>query len=558
MKVHAGDYDVVVVGSGAGGAAAAWALAMRGVRVLVLEAGPRFDPVRDYRLHLPDWERHGFPEPGQAARHTFGPMQALDPRHEDLRTWNRVRGRFHASKRRRVFAYHHVRGVGGSTLHFQADAHRLHPEAMQMRTRFGVAADWPLDYAELEPYYEQAEAIVGVAGPGLDSLRPRRNPHPLPPHPPSHASRRILAAGEALGMRWEANAKAILSQPHDGRPGCNYCANCARGCPRRDKGSVDVTFLRRAEASGRCTVLPEALVLRIEAGVGDRVRAVVFRHRGRTISLAVRVLVLACGAVETPRLLLLSAGGHAPEGIANETGQVGRHFMETLLWVSSGLHPEPLGSYRGVPSDVISWSSNAPNAIPGVIGGCRFHSNTPDAGFVGPIAYATRVVPGWGDAHKRAMRQAFGHVLSVGAIGESLPDARAFVDLDPEVRDGSGAPVARINTYQSAGELDRLAFMAGRCRAILQAAGIRELVEEYGSYDYFSATHVFGTCRMGTRADDSVVDAAGRAHRWRNLYVSDASVFPSSGGGESPALTIEALAIRSADRIHAALARGEA
>jgi len=553
------EYDVVVVGSGAGGGAAAWALSESGVKVLVLEAGPRFDPVGDYRLHLPDWELGHFPDERvkHKARHTFGPMQTLESRPDALRSWNRIDGPTNPGALRRPWKYHNVRGVGGSTLHFQGDAHRLHPQAMRMRTRFDVAADWPIDYAELEPFYEIAERVVGVAGPGRDSLRVRRSDHPLPPHMPGPAGRKIMSTGAALGMQWEPNSQAILSRPYDGRPGCNYCANCLRGCPRNDKGSVDVTFLRKAKASGRCTVVPDAQVLRIEAGPDRRVRSVVFSRNGRRESVRTRVLVLACGAVETPRLLLLSEGAHAHGGLANEHGQVGRHFMETLSWVSSGLHPEKLGSHRGVPSDVISWTHNAPDAIPGVIGGARFNSSAADAGFVGPIAYANRAVEGWGRAHKQAMRASFGHLLSVGSIGESLPNEWAFVELDPDTKDGFGDPVARINPYLSAGDIDRLAFMAKRCREILAAAGARELCEEYGAYDAFSSTHVFGTCRMGLRPAQSVVDPAGRAHAWRNLFVTDASVFPSTGGGESPSLTIEALAIRTGRRIRDALLRRE-
>lgn len=552
------DYDAVIVGAGAGGAAAAWALCAKGAHVLVLEAGPAYDPFADYRLHRADWEQ---PFPASKARHqgrySYGPLQALDPAWRDLRSWNRVGGPMNATDRRKVHGYHHVRGVGGSTLHFQGDAHRLHPDAMRMRTRFGVAADWPFDYDALEPYYEIAERIVGVAGPGTDSLRRRRSAHPLPAHPTSYASRRIVASGAALGMRWEANSQAILSRPYDGRPGCNYCANCVRGCPRTDKGSADVTFMRKARESGRCTVRTDAPVRRLETDPNGRIRAVVVEHDGRAERIRTRVLVLACGAIETPRLLLLSAGAHAPDGIANENGLVGRHFMETLAWSCTGLHPEALGSFRGVPSDVVSWTHNAPDSIAGTAGGCRFAAGVVDAGFVGPIAYATRAIGGWGAAHKDAMRTSFGRLLSVSAIGESLPNERSYVDLDPTERDDAGDPIARIHSNLPESELRRLAFMATRCREILGASGVRERVEEYGSYDFFSATHVFGTCRMGIRENDSVVDPAGRAHRWRNLYIADASVFPSSGGGESPSLTIEALAIRAADGIAAALASGE-
>jgi choline dehydrogenase-like flavoprotein len=155
------------------------------------------------------------------------------------------------------------------------------------------------------------------------------------------------------------------------------------------------------------------------------------------------------------------------------------------------------------------------------------------------------------------MRQSFGHALTVGAIGENLPNAGSFIDLDPTMRDSDGMPLARIHSHLEETEIRRLAFMAETARAILKAAGGETLFEEVSTYDTFGAAHVAGTCRMGTNPQGSVVDASGRSHRWRNLYVADASVFPSIGGGEAPALTISALAIRSADFIAERAARGE-
>jgi choline dehydrogenase-like flavoprotein len=291
-------------------------------------------------------------------------------------------------------------------------------------------------------------------------------------------------------------------------------------------------------------------VLRLESGTDNRVRAAVYVDAsGNTHRIEADVFALACGAIETPRLLLNSASTEAPEGLANESGEVGMHFMETLQWISSGLHPEPLGSHRGLPSDAICWDYNPPDAIPGVVGGCRFTCGMAEADLVGPINYAERVVGGWGRDHKSRMREQFGHVLSIGAIGESLPNPGSLIDLDPVEKDQHGQPKARINSHLTETELKRLAFMAQTSRQILEAAGVGKLVEEYGTYDAFNSTHVFGTCRMGTDPKTSVVDSSCRSHRWRNLMVVDASVFPSSGGGEAPSLTIEALAIRSADML---------
>jgi choline dehydrogenase-like flavoprotein len=557
--VTADAFDVIVIGSGAGGGTAAWALAERDIAVLLLEAGPSYDPFSDYRLDKPDWETEHFPaKVPTKGRQTMAMMQRLDPKWDDLRSWNRITGRYNPGERRADWGYSHVVGLGGSTLHFTGEAHRMHPEAMQMRSRFGVAADWPMDYAALEPFYLEVERLIGVAGPADDPMRPRSAPFPLPAHPLSYGSQKIAVGCQKLGLSFAANARAALSQPYDGRPACNYCGNCTRGCPRTDKGSVDVTFIPKAVATGNCTIRTEATVLRIETGPDDRVSGVVYIDAtGATHMAKGRAVVVACGAVETPRLLLASASPHAPNGLGNETGQVGRHFMETLAWTSSGLHGEALGSHRGLPADGICWDFNAPDAIPNIVGGCRFSAAVHEANLTGPLTYATRTVQGWGRQHKAAMRESFGRALSVGAIGESLPNPQSFIDLDPSSRDKNGIPRARIHSYLDEEELERLSFMAKTSRAILKASGAGDIFEEYGAYDGFQPTHVFGTCRMGNDAADSVVDPFGRSHRWRNLIVADASVFPSSGGGESPSLTIEALAVRGARHLADRAKRGD-
>ena len=168
-------FDAIIIGSGAGGGSCAWALVNEGLSVLVLEAGPAYDPFSDYLLDKPTWETRLFPEKNQTTRsYSFGPMQTLSPNYQHLRSWNHISGRMNTGKSRRAWKYHHVQGLGGSTLHFTGEAHRFNPRSMQMHSRFGACADWPVSYAELEPFYNIAEAIVGVAGPQSDPLRPRR------------------------------------------------------------------------------------------------------------------------------------------------------------------------------------------------------------------------------------------------------------------------------------------------------------------------------------------------------------------------------------------------
>ncbi len=541
----AASWDVVVVGSGAGGAAAAYGLCRRGLSVLLLEAGPRFDPATDYGQTKPDWELRDFPEkPGSKGRVVMAPGQPL-PREEPLLvSMSRGSGRQTEAGRRTMGEYYHVRGVGGSTLHFTGEAHRLHPAAMQMKTRFGVAADWPIDYAELEPYYVAAEELVGVAGPETQGARWRSKPFPLRAHPLSYAARTLGAGAAALGLSWEANSRAVPSVPYHDRPNCNYCGGCGMGCMRLDKGTADVTFVAAALATKRCTLRANAPVVRIEAGKDDRIAAVlVGRANGKLERIATPQLVLAAGAVETPRLLLAS------DHLANESGQVGRNFMETLAAEVSALHPRPQHARRALPSDAICWDFNAPDAIPGVVGGCRLYNASAEAGFMGLGTFACEAIAGWGRQHAAEMRRTWGHALSVAAIGESVPNEKSRVDLDPHARDGFGVPLARIASWLADADVARLRVMAGRCRELLAASGATDVIEASTTWDNFSASHVFGTCRMGARASDSVVDRDLRSHRWRNLWIADASVFASSGGGEAPSLTIQALALRTAERI---------
>ena len=485
-------------------------------------------------------------------------MQKLEKKWDSLRSWNRNNGRINPKERRHGWKYHHVKGVGGSTLHFTGEAHQLNPRAMRMQTRFGVAADWPFNYSELEPYYEIAERIIGVAGPAKDRVRPRSKPCPLPPHPLSYASNRVAEDTRKLGLNWVPNNLAVLSAPYDGRPPCNYCGGCNRGCPRTDKGSVDVTFMRKALSTGRCTLLAESPVVAINPGRNDLVNSVEYLDAtGTRHKITTPQLILACGAVETPRLLLLARNDKAPDGLANESGHVGRHFMETLSFAVSGLHSEPLGSYRGLPSDMVCWDYNAPDAIPGIIGGCRFSPSTAESMLNGPVEHARVAVEGWGLEHKRKVRETFGRAFTISAIGESLPNDQTHIDIDWSNVDHMGLAVARINSYLDEMALQRLSFMADKCREIIDACGIDEVFEEHGSYDFFSSTHVFGSCRMGQDPSQSVVNPDCRSHKWKNLYIVDGSVFPSTGGGESPALTIEAVAIRAASKLRDRLVRRE-
>lgn len=544
-------YDVVIVGAGAGGSAVAWRLVEQGLKVLLLEAGGRFDPSEDYKLEQADWERHSFPRAENSqGRVTIAKLEQLDEIDNDLKSWNKVRGKLVKDNQRQSMGpgYWHVQGVGGSTLHFVGESHRLHPGSMKLKTQFGVGSDWPVDYAELEPYYTQAENLIGVAGPSEQGERWRSRPFPLPPHPLSTSAKALVNAGNKIGMHWQANSRAALSQPYDDRPACNYCGNCSRGCPISDKGSADVTFIRHAEATGRLTIKTHCSVVDFDVAEDGNIHSLKYIESGEKHRVDTPVLVLAAGAVQTPRLLLNKKNAVIPKGLANSSGQVGRNFMETLVWSSTGLVNRLSNTHMGLPADAICWDFNAPDAIDNVVGGCRFTSSTREVGFNGPIAYATRAVAGFGRKMKSEIRQSFGTAVSVSAIGEFLPNPRSYIDLDMTKKDENGLFYPKIHSYLTTQDVARLTFMAKKSRALLEQANAT-LVDEFSTYDHFASTHVFGTCKMGSDPDSSVVNSQCQSHDHANLFITDASVFPSTGGGEAPSLTIQALAIRTADII---------
>ena len=533
-------FDCVVIGSGPGGAPFAWKLASNGMKVLLLEAGPRYNPHTSYALNQDDWESKRFPE-RKKIRNTFGKKQPLDPDYNNLASWNKASGKLNPSKERRYLRYHQVSGIGGTTLHFQGEAHRLNENAFRMKSLYGLAVDWPIQYKDLEPYYVEAEGILGVAGPEKTPYRPRSKPYPLKPHELSYWSKAVEKACGKQGIELIPNSVAILSAPYRDAPPCNYCNGCVWGCPREDKGSVDVTFIPIIEKTGNCEIRDNVYVTRVEVEKkpsGTRAKGVVYYDRtGKEHFAGADYIAVACGAVETPKLLLNSE--------INNNDLVGKNFMETNFYEVIAMHPERMDAYRGIPMDSIIWKWNNPDPEKGRSGGLRMFPTAGSA--LGPVNYSLRYFDSWGESLVKDMETWFGHAISMGGIAEFLPNNDSFITLDPKVKDQYGSPVAQIQSFLGEPELKSLEFIAKKSKEILKAAGAGEIVEEVSSYDFFSATHVFGTCRMGKDKETSVVNPSLRVHNIPNLLVTDASVFPTSGGGEAPSLTIEALSLRAAD-----------
>jgi len=523
-----------------------------GLRVLLLERGRRYDFRADYPMVHRDWERRGDPfiegadktvilESGRALDRSRPQLFSGEP------TPRRLRG---------GFVYRRVLGLGGTTLHYQGEAHRFADYAFRSATEYGFGVDWPIGYRDLEPYYERVEELLGVAGQPGNPFKPQRGPFPTPAHPLSPASQLVAAGAGKLGWRLQHNSLALPTRSVDGRSPCRHTGGCTTGCIFGAKSSMDVTAIARAEKTGRLTVRTGARALRLETDAGGgRVERIVYRYRGATRAARARFHVLAAGAVETPRLLLCSHNNVHPRGIGNARDQVGRNFMETVLVAVDVRFDRPLHAWRGPPIDARIWDMADPaRARREDRGGYVLGVSSTMGGYHGPVSYALRT-GGSGLAHKRAMRERFGRIVTLFGVAEQEPRRGNRIVLGDRL-DDHGVPKVHVRTGHSDMDARAIELMFRDCDALAAASGAVETLMRYSSYDRSNASSIAGSCRMGQAPDESVTDHRGRVHDLDNLYICDASVMPGQGAGDSPSVTIQALAWRTAEHIARLAGRG--
>ena len=311
---------------------------------------------------------------------------------------------------------------------------------------------------------------------------------------------------------------------------------------------MDVTLIPKAEATGNVEVRPNSVVREITIDDKGKVDGVIyFDSKNVERRQKARIIVVSASALESPRLLLNSKPSLFPDGLANSSGLVGKHFMETIIYSNTVLFSEQIDSYKGLQIDSRAWDYNEPRKGNSFMGGVVFGISALE--LLGPLSYAQRIAPGWGREHKGFMRKFFGHAINVFAIGEQLPSEENTITIDPQAKDYYGIPVAKVTTKLSNNDLEMLSFMQRKCNEIVEAAGAVEKVREFGAYDLSLISHMGGTCRMGTDPNKSVLNPYCQTHDVKNLFVIDSGCFVTQGGGDSPSLTIHAIALRASDYI---------
>ncbi len=529
------DFDIIIIGSGAGGGTAAYALAEKGFRVGLIERGQHFNPKVDYVQNYADWENRSNPLENAMLNEL-----TID---KSYRSSTVIDGR---SQIRSPFNYHRVHGVGGSTLHYQGEAHRFAEHAFASESLFGWGADWPISYKDLEPYYQQIEQLLGVAGQVGNPFKPERGAFPTPAHPLSQKSQVLAIAARKVGMTLQNNTLALPSKSVDGRLPCQHSGGCNYGCVFGAKSSVDQALLAKFKKSSQLSILTDTQVTRLKYSESGEVVGVECSadNKGRII-LSAKVYVLAAGAIETPRLMLNSKSDIHLAGFANEMDQVGRYFMETIVsWLPIQLKGIKQ-AYLGPPLDSRIWDYCYPadeNTNGFVLGADAYLTKD-----TGPVSHAVSQ-PGIGRAHKRQVRESFGRKVSLFGIAEQQPVASNRITLSKQV-DMAGVPKVKIHSLYSQQDHHTVQTMQAKLLAWADAAETDNTGQMANTLWQSEATHIAGTCRMGNDPMHSVTDQWGQVHNHDNVYITDASVMTTQGAGDSPSLTIQALALRTVDKI---------
>lgn len=520
--------EVLVVGAGASGGVVARRLAEAGFDVVCLERGRWHEPI-EYPGQYDDWElltaKQWSADPNVRQLPEDYPIVTDDAEVVPLM----------------------YNAVGGSTILYAADWPRMLPSDFRTSSLDGVGDDWPLSYAELEPYYDRIDHAMGVSGLGGDPAYPSLTDPPLPPLPVGDGGMAVARAHDRLGWHWWPGRNAILSAPHDGRRPCVQWGACMQGCPEGAKASTDITHWPAAIAHGARLVTGARVTRIMTDDSGLATGAEYVDEAGRERFQPADVVIMAANAVGTSRLLLQSSSQRHPEGLANSSGLVGRRLMMHPFAVVTGIFEDAFPTWRGhVGCRITSLQFYESDPDRGFVRGAKW-SMAPSTG--GPLNAAMPSRAGeavWGAEHHATVAERFGHALSWGIFGEDLPDHDNRVTLDPATTDDVGMPAPRIEYAVGDNSRRLLDFHRDRAEESLLEAGAHRI--ESAPLLRESGWHIMGTARMGDDPSTSVVDRWGRAHDVPNLFVVDGSVFVTSGG-VNPTSTIMALALRTADHM---------
>lgn len=534
------DFDVVIVGAGAGGGVAAYVLAARGLKVALLEKGRNPVPA----IGTTPLRGSQFGDDEIKARRAF----AFHDPFSEPRTSRASETETAVTKPLQELGV----GLGGGTNQYDGNSPRVQRADLRLLSTFGPVdgadvVDWPISFDELVPFYDRAEALIGIQGlAGADRFAEPRGAYPMPPGAPTKACLLLAEGARKLGYHPHPMPIAINSIAYRGRPACQNAGFCNTGCPTNAKGSTAVTAVHEALQTGNLTVLTQSCALGVETEPsGQRVSAIRYLDaRGEVQRITGKRFILSLNALETPRLLLASASAAHPNGLGNSSGLVGRYLMFHIIFQAVGVFAEEVRSYRGRVSTHGMADFTVDDGSPGYVRGGYVEMG----GFIHPVAEGIQYP--W-PLHSELMRSGkyLRNIANITMIGEDVPQRSNRIDLDPSVRDIYGRAVARVTWKRHAHDEALVSRYMPKLTEIARAAGAESVLQiDDVDREGQQTKHLSGTTRMGADPTKSVTDPFGRLHDVDNVWICDGGVFPTSTGF-NPTLTQQALAWRTAEHV---------
>lgn len=535
--------DAVIVGAGAGGGVVAQELSRAGFKVALLERGHRYkftetghDELRSQRTTVL----------GSA----FGPDDAANPRLVRLGDDPEFR-----LTRPSDGAYGNVAAcVGGGTFSYGAMAWRFMEQDFRMRSTYGAPEgstleDWPISYAELEPYYTRAEWEIGVSGQAnANPFEPRRSkPYPMPPLSGNRESEILTAAARKLGWHPFPIPMAINSRVYDGRPACVACPHCVGfACEVNAKGSTAVNVIPRAVKTGNCDLRTNCVAKEVLLNEKGNATGVAYIKDGQLYEQPARIVIVSCAAIESARLLLNSRNKAHPTGLGNQRDWVGRNLQGHAYAGAVGVFERETYDGTGPGARFALCDFNHGNS--GIKGGGMLANE-----FIRlPYLFSRSMIPPrlkkWGSEYKHWIAKNYKRTIPVKGPGQEMPMWETRVEVDSNLRDAWGIPVAKLTGRRHSHDIEVGKFIASKAEQLLKAAGAIETWTTTPGRGNTGGQHQAGTCRMSADAKTGVVDQYCRVHSTDNVYVIDGSVHVTNGGF-NPSLTIQAIAFRAAERI---------
>ncbi|NUO64279.1 MAG: GMC family oxidoreductase [Gemmatimonadaceae bacterium] len=553
VKPRTSEYDVCIVGSGAGGGMAAYALTQAGAKVVMLEAGPAWYASKNSQMLMP---AYASPRRGAAKKtRPFGEFDACDG------GWD-IEGEPYTSAPGSKFLWWRGRMLGGRTNHWGRISLRFGPDDFKGKTAFGNGFDWPITYDDVAPYYDKVDDLIGVFG-SNEGLRNHPDGRFQPPPRPRCYELLVKKTSDKLGITCIPSRLSIITKGIHGRQPCHYCGQCNRGCTVKANFSSPDVLIAPALQTGKLTLITNAMAREVTVGTDGKATGVSYidKRTGADEHVKARVVVLAASACESARILLNSKSSKFPQGLGNSSGRVGKGLTDTTGTDVAGFIPAMVDhvphnedGVGGMHVYMPWWLDNSKLDFPRgyhieVWGGM----GQPGYGTLGGI----QRYPGgggYGQSLKDDYRKYWGTTIGFSGRGEMLPNDDSYCELDPTMVDKWGIPVLRFHWKWSDNEYNQVKHMQNTFRELIAAMGgevfspMPTKEQGYGISQGGQIIHELGCVQMGSSANDSVLNSNCQAHDCPNLFVTDGGPFVTQAD-KNPTWTILALAWRTSDFI---------